>query len=114
MTILFPGRKLDQDLASLSNPRFRDDVIKCIASRIDKRHIVHDYAASQDNVVFVPTQDEDVWANEMDWSGFVTLKLYTPDLQHDGMTTNNAILQSVWQMNQDVSERFDFLFFFQH
>lgn len=103
MTILFPGRKLDTKLSAFTNTKFRDDVTRCIATRIDKRHIVYDYAVSQDNVVFVPTQDENAWLNDMDWSPFVTLKLYQPDFRSDGQVTQNAILQSVWQMHQDVS-----------
>ena len=102
MTILFPGRKAAPP--SGYNPRtFRDAVVRCIATRVDKRSIVHDYAVSPDNVVFVPTQEEAHWAEDSsDWSAYVTLRLYTPDFV-EGRMTGNAILHAMWQMYQDVS-----------
>lgn len=39
--------------------------------------------------------------NELDWSGFVTLKLYSPDFKMDGKKTGYDILQGEWHLYQD-------------
>lgn len=103
MTILFPGRKLTTSRGrTAASNTFRENLVQCIAKRIDKRHIVSDYAVSRDNVVYVPPQDEDHWLNELDWTGWVVIQLYTPDLRNDGKPTGSWILQSEWQIYQDV------------
>lgn len=101
MTILFPGRKLTSDRGrTATSNTFRDKVVECVATRVDKRHIVHDYAVSRDNAVYVPPQDEDHWLNDLDWSGWIILQLYTPDFKND-RPTGSWILQSEWQLYLD-------------
>ncbi|KAG9019860.1 hypothetical protein FRB90_003451 [Tulasnella sp. 427] len=101
MTILFPGRQLTSDRGrTATSNTFRDKLIECVATRVDKRHIVHDYAASQDNALYVPPQDEDHWLNDLDWSGWVILQLYTPDFKNS-RPTGSWFLQSEWQLYLD-------------
>lgn len=102
MTILFPGRKLTNDRGrTATSNTFRDKVVECVATRVDKRHIVHDYAVSRDNAVYAPPQDEDHWLNDLDWSGWIILQLYSPDFKND-RPTGSWILQSEWQLYLDV------------
>ncbi|KIO24358.1 hypothetical protein M407DRAFT_213041 [Tulasnella calospora MUT 4182] len=101
MTILFPGRKLTNDRGrTATSNTFRDKLVECVATRVDKRHIVHDYAVSSDNAVYVPPQDEDHWLNDLDWSGWIILQLYSPDFKND-RPTGSWILDSEWQLYLD-------------
>ncbi|KAG8962970.1 hypothetical protein FRC00_008242 [Tulasnella sp. 408] len=101
MTILFPGRKLTNDRGrTATSNTFRDKLVECVATRVDKRQIVHDYAVSRDNTVYVPPQDEDHWLNDLDWSGWIILQLYSPDFKND-RPTGSWILQSEWQLYLD-------------
>lgn len=104
MTILFPGRKLTSDRGrTATSNTFRDKLVECVATRVDKRQIVHDYAVSRDNTVYVPPQDEDHWLNDLDWSGWIILQLYSPDFKNE-RPTGSWILQSEWQLYLDVRD----------